>query len=901
MDNDNDPDSPDPPAVIPPFAVLSPGTAAPQTVPSTAPSNPTPPGAAPLNPPQLRHLPPPEAHPSRRENDLLERLRKLEGVVEELSGQVDSERHGSTTSTNSPDAPQQEGGGGGEERNTSGPGFMEGLGSGGAILIANEDATGVSGRSTGAQPAVSYEANASLYKQFGRLVINKGKGRYISSAFWSSVKDELDQVREGVNSLSDETDYSTDDEIAEKMRPVPSDTYSHDAFMFGHRSASLDLGPFHPPPAHILRLWEIYQDNVEPAIKMIHVPTIDAIFQNLASGTGTLKPQDEALVFTIYYAAIVSLENDETEAEFGSPKTPLLARYRFALEQGMAKTNMLTDLDFTVLTALVLFLTVVRRHDDSRFCWTTTGLAIRIAQGLGLHRDGTSFKLPPYEVEMRRRVWWSICSLDMRCAEETGTDLTIVNRTFDTEFPSNINDADISPDSTEMPPSRVGLTDTAVAIVRHETLALCRRLFALATAAGSVCPKDAASSMAERERMLVKVYERVESSFLRHLADAPTDSSISVMVAMVARIIMAKSSLIIYQPMLFPGAGSDLSAEIKERLFVSAVEVVEYVRRLNSDPRFKRWRWLFQTYTHWHAVVYILLEMSRRTWTPILERAWEDVDGSLKDEYLAQLTRTADHLAVWMPLRRLLLKARRHRAAEITRMRADPEEVRRIHRDDARQNKTRSCFGHVGGMEVDHDLVRERWLALVAPGGLVSRGSSDDSGLGFAPTTARQPPSQPQQQQVHRQVPGHLTLATDEMQAMEYIDDLLDDPLNFYRSTSTLQSDGGGAQVRGGSSSGTTAPSAPPSRTDPDESGPLPNPPPFLWTGGWGEVEKVVPGITTGVEGLLGAAMGSGLGPFGDEEDGSMNLDVDFSWEAWQESVREMSGRTPMGNSGWGF
>ncbi|MBE3109187.1 MAG: fungal specific transcription factor domain-containing protein, partial [Acidobacteria bacterium] len=381
----------------------------------------------------------------------------------------------------------------------------------------------------------------------------------------------------------------------------------------------------------------------------------------------------------------------------------------------MAKTNLLTDLDFTVLTALVLFLTVARRHDDTRFCWTATGLAIRIAQGLGLHRDGTHFGLPPFEVEMRRRVWWLLCALDVRGAEEAGSDLTIVNRTFDTEFPSNIDDRDISPGATEMPVGREGPTDMAVALVRHEIIALCRRLFALATASGSVCPKDAGSTLAERERMLVGGYERIESTFLRHLpTSSASSSSISVMIAMVARVVMAKASLIIYQPMLFPGAEIDLSSEIKERLFVSAVEIIEYMHCLNKDPRFKRWRWLFALYTHFHACAYILLEMSRRPWTPPLERAWAELNGSLADGHLLQLTKSAEHLAVWMPLRKLLLKAKRYREGEITRLRADPAEVSRLERED-RGKQTGSRFGHVAGMEVDHALVRRQWLALVAP------------------------------------------------------------------------------------------------------------------------------------------------------------------------------------------
>lgn len=56
-----------------------------------------------------------------------------------------------------------------------------------------------------------------------------------------------------------------------------------------------------------------------------------------------------------------------------------------------------------------------------------TGLLIRMGQALGLHRDGTHFDyLSPFEIEMRRRVWWTLCMLDVRASEDQGTDYTSI-------------------------------------------------------------------------------------------------------------------------------------------------------------------------------------------------------------------------------------------------------------------------------------------------------------------------------------------------------------------------------------------------------------------------------------------------------------------------------------------
>ena len=129
-------------------------------------------------------------------------------------------------------------------------------------------------------------------------------------------------MRTGVSSLQDDTDYSSDEEdetIAPKPEEEEEEAEScHNAFLFGYRSASLDLSSFHPTPTRILRLWQIYEKNVEPPLKMIHVPTVDKMFRDLSAGKPVSK-QEEPLIFTIYYAAVVSLEDDEVSTPLPLP------------------------------------------------------------------------------------------------------------------------------------------------------------------------------------------------------------------------------------------------------------------------------------------------------------------------------------------------------------------------------------------------------------------------------------------------------------------------------------------------------------------------------------------------------------------------------------------------------
>jgi hypothetical protein len=58
-------------------------------------------------------------------------------------------------------------------------------------------------------------------------------------------------------------------------------------------------------------------------------------------------------------------------------------------------------------------------------CWTVVGLAIRMAQGLGLHLEAGNFTSDIIEQEIRKRVWWSCFIIDRILSMKVGRPPTI--------------------------------------------------------------------------------------------------------------------------------------------------------------------------------------------------------------------------------------------------------------------------------------------------------------------------------------------------------------------------------------------------------------------------------------------------------------------------------------------
>ncbi|KAI4593423.1 hypothetical protein KJ359_009313 [Pestalotiopsis sp. 9143b] len=663
------------------------------------------PGRAPRRPrPRDPNAPPKQT--SEREVELVKRLRKLEGIVEELSGQIEVEaRHPSSAG----ESPEDLGHDAERRRQDSGVSPHSVPFSGYPPMSAAPGRLVTTGSSSwGALQSPTMGVN----KHFGRLVLNdKGKTRYVSNAFWSKMNDELAQLRAETQKLTDEETLNSDDDgsTPDEHHPHNELLTDHHAFVLGYRSSDVDLRKLHPLPSQIPFIWQVYVENVDPLVKILHIPTMNPIIRKIRSDMDNLPAGLEALMFSIYYAAITSLEDDEVRTNFGAEKSHLIRQFRYGTEQALAKANFLNTSDIVVIQAFALFLVLVRRYDDSRFSWTLTGLLIRISQSIGTHREGTHFaNLKPFEIEMRRRLWWAICILDLRSAEDQGTELTIAEHTFDTSFPLNINDSDIHPDMKDFPKERVGATDMTFSLIRYEICSLARRLHA-ASNPMNPCPRDTQVSVDQREQMLLEMYGRVEDRYLKPCTDQDGDL-LHWVAAAIARLIMAKMSLIIYQPILFPTGGQDISQEVRDRIFLSSTEVVEYNRLLNTEPKCKQYRWLFQTYTQWHAVAYLLLEVCRRPWSSSVERAWLALSSSFSDTDPDEFQKLAQHKGVWLPLKRLLLKAGRHRDEELARLQANPQAAKDL--EDSSYRTPSATFSNLPST-VRETIAQDRWRKLV--------------------------------------------------------------------------------------------------------------------------------------------------------------------------------------------
>lgn len=113
--------------------------------------------------------------------------------------------------------------------------------------------------------------------------------------------------------------------------------------------------------------------------------------------------------------------------------------------------------------------------------------------------------------------------------------------------------------------------------------------------------------------------------------------------------------------------------------------------------------------SHWHAIVFLLIELPRRPWSPIVERAWE----ALHSQWLIPAqSHMNKNLLVLVPLRKLMAKAKKYRNSELERLRNDPQAAGRLEMEDENIPIPKSLGRFSAGSNVP-EIFRQRWRQLL--------------------------------------------------------------------------------------------------------------------------------------------------------------------------------------------
>ncbi|KAI7898774.1 fungal-specific transcription factor domain-containing protein [Cokeromyces recurvatus] len=227
-----------------------------------------------------------------------------------------------------------------------------------------------------------------------------------------------------------------------------SKTYSNGAFHFtnyGKRSQlqktrrSTNVDPLELPPKdlseHLLRL---YFKHFYPFLPLFYKRQLFSTVDNPA-----IDPVAPLLLNAVY--AVASRISPDTRVR-SDPDSPDTAGDIF-----FERAEKLLDESYdtpSISTVQALLLLASHQHGvmKSARAWLYSGMAFRMAQDLGLHRDCTHWNISPEECERRRRVFWCCYIVDRLASAMYGRASTFEERDCDVPFPSIDDDDPIQDD-----------------------------------------------------------------------------------------------------------------------------------------------------------------------------------------------------------------------------------------------------------------------------------------------------------------------------------------------------------------------------------------------------------------------------------------------------------------------
>lgn len=440
------------------------------------------------------------------------------------------------------------------------------------------------------------EPNAEMSK-LGKVVVGQGGSRYINSTTWRNLEDDE------VQNVSIEQDYEEDDrEKEESESPLasaegfPSDPLT--GALIGFRR---NLLHYHPTHAEAMILWNTHIENVEPICKVLHIPSSTKMADEASRKPETASRENECILFAVYHFAVFTLTEEKCEKVFGRSRDALMQRFHFAARQALVNASFLTTTDTSVIQALLLFLLACRYQYEPNAYWILTGVAVRIAQRMGLHRDGETLGLPPFDVQLRRRLFYQLIPLDGIASQLSGTGIAITPESWDTKEPLNINDDQIWPGMTTAPQEQKGATEMIFCLARA-----CIGKFFAQSMRGTATKQSQHHSAIES--LIREAESEVEEKYIRY---CDITNPLHFLTIGMARSAINAMRVRIRLPRVRDQTATD--AERKE-LFQLAHKIIDTDAAAYAHTGLQRYQWhvrSFWAYGSWDSLIYIMTSLRK--------------------------------------------------------------------------------------------------------------------------------------------------------------------------------------------------------------------------------------------------------------------------------------------------
>lgn len=369
--------------------------------------------------------------------------------------------------------------------------------------------------------------------------------------------------------------------------------------IFGTNSSILQ-----PKSGTVKLCWQSFSVNIDPLIKVLHSPTTEAIVKKGIYKSHVLHSGELVVLFGVYLAAISSMPSDTVQASFGLSKRSAIRTYKGALEHAILRANIVATDDLVTLQGFVLSLSLDRFSEDSRRAWALSELVERLTSSL-------STQTTALQQELRKRLIYELWYMEYRAYADLGHVSNPPCLKALPYAPTNIDDADLSPDSIGKPLSQLGWTDMSFALIQADVARTAVRIDNMA--------------LPERKEAEIDACEnRIRSLYLSYCDGT---RSIHWLAQHVAYVLVMELRFKTY---CHPSLWAMPYNENRKSLFFAAIDILDTSRRVAMEPEAAQWTWLLEAYMQFWPLRFALQELCHSCRPKTLDLSSGIVERALK-------------------------------------------------------------------------------------------------------------------------------------------------------------------------------------------------------------------------------------------------------------------------------
>jgi hypothetical protein len=501
--------------------------------------------------------------------------------------------------------------------------------------------------------------------QMGKMRISERVGGWIRPKLVEELTDTLQDVKSGKSRHSTsplQVDHRDSKPAPARIQaspksyigPGPDYIAPASSFFFPGTNMNTTLVDYLPTKNAADQLINQYFLAVHYVARAVHRQTFEAQYAmfwgQIATGTEPV-PSQQAIIFAAFFSAAVSMTEEQVSQQFGTSKAALVDSLRSGTEMTLSKANFLRTTKTDTMQAFVMYLIPLIRAEVSRAHSALVGTAIRLAECMGLHRDGTHYNMTPVEIHVRRMIWFQLCFLDMRTCEATGPRPQIRREDYDTQFPLNVNDSDLlkSPAPTE---DKSYWTDMTAFRIRSEYVDLRRQLWF------DVVQID------KKKKSLTSTLVKIQKtrSYLNDKFGSMIDETMPFQMfgRHILNLGMNGCFIQVLHRYLF-STTQRMPDRLRQILIEAGVNQMENAIALETKPELAPWAWYKGAFNQYHSALLLLVEVYAYPMRKDAARIWKcldyifDIPPHLSPKQKAELVITdlRDRMEVYHQMRKI--------------------------------------------------------------------------------------------------------------------------------------------------------------------------------------------------------------------------------------------------------